>query len=68
MLTSKYNIKLETAKVETDIESLHSCVNEGDAIAIKDALETLELSAYKIAEAMYGSVDMDATGDAQSES
>jgi molecular chaperone DnaK len=56
------------AKVETDIESLHFCVNEGDAIAIKDALETLELSAYKIAEAMYGSVDMDATGDAQSES
>ena len=56
------------AKVEADIESLHFCVNEGDAIAIKDALETLELSAYKIAEAMYGSVDMDATGEAQSES
>jgi hypothetical protein len=49
---------------------LHVCVDEGDAIAIKDALETLELSAYKIAEAMYGSVDLDAPaeGEAQSES
>jgi molecular chaperone DnaK len=58
------------AQVEADIESLHVCVNEGDAIAIKDALETLELSAYKIAEAMYGSVDLDAPveGEAQSES
>jgi len=58
------------AEVEADIESLHVCVDEGDAIAIKDALETLELSAYKIAEAMYGSVDLDAPaeGEAQSES
>ncbi len=56
------------AQVEADIESLHFSVNEGDAIAIKDGLETLELSAYKIAEAMYGSVDMDSTGDAQTES
>ena len=58
------------AQVEADIESLHVCVDEGDAIAIKDALETLELSAYKIAEAMYGSVDLDAPveGEAQSES
>jgi molecular chaperone DnaK len=58
------------AEVEADIESLHACVNEGDAIAIKDALETLELSAYKIAEAMYGSVDLDAPteGEAQSDS
>ena len=42
----------------------------GDAIAIRDALETLELSAYKIAEAMYGNVDLDAPaeGEAQSDS
>ena len=58
------------AQVEADIESLHVCVDEADAIAIRDALETLELSAYKIAEAMYGSVDLDAPveGEAQSDS
>ena len=58
------------AQVDADIESLHVCVDEGDAIAIKDALETLELSAYKIAEAMYGSVDLDAPieGEAQPDS
>ncbi len=58
------------AQVEADISALHGCVDEGDAIAIKDALETLELSAYKIAEAMYGSVDLDAPaeGEAQSDS
>jgi len=58
------------AAVDADIEALHECINEGDAIAIKDALETLELSAYKIAEAMYGSVDLDAPaeGEAQSDS
>jgi len=55
------------AQVEADIATLHVCVNEGDAIAIKDALETLELSAYKIAEAMYGNVDL-AEGEAQSDS
>jgi molecular chaperone DnaK len=58
------------AQVEADIQSLHVCIEEGDAIAIKDALETLELSAYKIAEAMYGDVDLDARaeGKAQTES
>ena len=58
------------AQVEADVEALHQCVEDGDAIAIKDALETLELSAYKIAEAMYGSVDLDAAaeGEAQSDS
>jgi len=58
------------AQVEADIESLHVCVDEGDAIAIRDALETLELSAYKIAEAMYGNVELDAPveGEAQSDS
>ncbi|KPK17170.1 MAG: molecular chaperone DnaK [Myxococcales bacterium SG8_38] len=47
------------ARVEADIEALQGCIQEGDAIAIKDALETLELSAYKIAESMYGSVDLE---------
>jgi molecular chaperone DnaK len=58
------------AQVEADIQALHSGVEEGDAIAIRDALETLELSAYKIAEAMYGNVDLDdaQTGEAQTDS
>ncbi|MFW2387193.1 MAG: molecular chaperone DnaK [Polyangiales bacterium] len=56
------------AQVEADIEALHYSVDEGDAIAIRDALETLELSAYKIAEAMYGDAEMEATGEAQTES
>ncbi|MGB5310552.1 MAG: molecular chaperone DnaK [Polyangiales bacterium] len=58
------------AQVDADIQSLQVCIQEGDAIAIKDALETLELSAYKIAEAMYGNVDLDASdeGDAKTES
>ncbi len=53
------------AEVEADIQSLHNCIREGDAIAIKDALETLELSAYKIAEAMYGNVDLDASAEGE---
>jgi len=58
------------AQVEADIQALHTSVEEGDAIAIRDALETLELSAYKIAEAMYGNVDLDPgeTGEAQTDS
>ncbi len=57
------------AQVDADIQALHSCVEEGDSIAIKDALETLELSAYKIAEAMYGNVEMEAPhGEAQTDS
>jgi hypothetical protein len=43
--------------VDEDIGNLRQCVEEGDSIAIRDALEALELSAYKIAEAMYGNVD-----------
>ena len=43
------------AEVQLDIESLEGLVAEdGDAVAIRDALQRLELSAYKIAEAMYG--------------
>jgi molecular chaperone DnaK len=56
------------AQVEADIEALHVCVDEGDAIAIKDALETLELSAYKIAEAMYGSVDLEEPVESEAQS
>ena len=56
------------AQVEADIETLHVCVDEGDAIAIKDALETLELSAYKIAEAMYGNVDLEAQVESEAQS
>jgi len=56
------------AQVDADIESLHVCVDEGDAIAIKDALETLELSAYKIAEAMYGNVDLEAPAENEAQS
>jgi molecular chaperone DnaK len=58
------------AQVEADIATLHHCVDAGDGIAIRDALETLELSAYKIAEAMYGNVDLEASteGEAQSDS
>ena len=56
------------AQVEADIETLHLCVDEGDAIAIKDALETLELSAYKIAEAMYGNVDLEAPVESEAQS
>jgi molecular chaperone DnaK len=40
--------------VKRDIEALKAILESGDAIAIRDALRTLELSAYKIAEAMYG--------------
>ena len=56
------------AQVEADIATLHVCVDEGDAIAIKDALETLELSAYKIAEAMYGNVDLEAPVESEAQS
>ena len=56
------------AQVEADIKTLHVCVDEGDAIAIKDALETLELSAYKIAEAMYGNVDLEAQVESEAQS
>ncbi len=43
------------AEVQLDIESLETLVAEdGDAVELRDALQRLELSAYKIAEAMYG--------------
>jgi molecular chaperone DnaK len=46
------------AQVRQDIAELRElCAGSGDAIAIRDHLQQLELSAYKIAEAMYGSAD-----------
>ena len=45
-------------QVRQDIAGLREQVNgSGDAISIRDRLQQLELSAYKIAEAMYGSAD-----------
>lgn len=54
-------------EVEMDVAALKQHIEEGDAIAIRDALETLELSAYKIAESMYGAPD-EPPGDASGES
>ncbi len=45
-------------QVREDIAYLRDLINgSGDAISIRDALQQLELSAYKIAEAMYGSAE-----------
>ena len=42
-------------EVQSDIDQLRTLIaGEGDALAIRDALQALELSAYKIAESMYG--------------
>jgi molecular chaperone DnaK len=42
-------------QVQVDIDHLKSLVEgSGDAISIREALQTLELSAYRIAESMYG--------------
>ena len=49
------------AEVQADIDALRALIDgEGDAVAIREGLQALELSAYKIAEAMYGSPDMPA--------
>jgi molecular chaperone DnaK len=46
------------AQVQTDIDHLRGLVDgTGDAISIREALQTLELSAYRIAESMYGHKD-----------
>jgi hypothetical protein len=43
------------AEVRVDIASLRGLVDaSGDAISIREALQKLEVSAYKIAESMYG--------------
>ncbi|MBO6934556.1 MAG: molecular chaperone DnaK [Deltaproteobacteria bacterium] len=58
------------AEVQLDIEALEGLVAEdGDAVELRDALQRLELSAYKIAEAMYGddeTIDLDEPDDASS--
>ena len=41
--------------VAEDIATLRGLLEGGDAVAIREALQELELSAYQIAEAMYGS-------------
>ncbi len=43
--------------VSRDIASLRGLLDGGDAVAIREALQQLELSAYQIAESMYGSGD-----------
>jgi molecular chaperone DnaK len=51
------------AQVREDIAYLKDLINgSGDAIAIRDALQQLEQSAYKIAEAMYGSAETGGAG------
>ncbi len=45
-------------EVRSDVEGLRGLLAGGDAVAIRDALQRLELSAYKIADAMYGSSSM----------
>jgi molecular chaperone DnaK len=49
--------------VRADIKTLRALIDgEGDALAIKEALSQLELSAYRIAESMYGSAGGNETG------
>jgi molecular chaperone DnaK len=49
------------AAVKTDIDYLKSLINgSGDAIAIRDALQQLETSAYRIAESMYSTESTEA--------
>lgn len=50
-------------EVKADIENLRALIDgEGDAVAIREGLQQLELSAYKIAESMYGPSDEEAEG------
>jgi len=46
-------------QVSEDLENLKALLEGGDAIAIREALQQLELSAYQIAESMYGAADED---------
>ena len=53
-------------EVQHDVDALRGLLEEGgDAVSIREALQTLELSAYRIAEAMYGGDD-DEDGDGPS--
>jgi len=49
--------------VAADIDQLKGLLEGGDAIAIREALHQLELSAYQIAESMYGAADEDEAAD-----
>ena len=43
------------AEVRIDVTALRDLMsNGGDAVSIREALQRLEISAYKIAESMYG--------------
>ncbi len=46
--------------VAADIRQLRDLLQAGDSIAIREALQQLELSAYRIAESMYGGAGGDA--------
>jgi molecular chaperone DnaK len=46
-------------QVRADIQNLRGLLDAGDAIAIKEGLSQLELSAYRIAESMYGTAEDD---------
>jgi len=50
--------------VAADIDQLKTLLEGGDAIAIREALHQLELSAYQIAESMYGAADDDEAAEA----
>jgi len=53
-------------EVQHDVDALRGLLDDGgDAISIREALQALELSAYKIAEAMYG--DDESEGDADAD-
>ncbi len=48
-------------QVEIDVTNLRELIEgAGDAVSIRDALQQLELSAYKIAESMYGTDEAEA--------
>ena len=54
-------------EVQADIDLLKELLDGGDADEIRDALQRLELSAYKIAESMYGADDFDDEEEAPEE-
>lgn len=55
--------------VQGDIDNLKDLIEgTGDAIAVRDALQALENSAYRIAEAMYGDMDAEESGEVSGES
>lgn len=53
--------------VSRDIESLKELLGGGDAIAIREGLQQLELTAYQIAESMYGGSESEPEPEPESE-